>query len=243
MMYSPQQTLRTWIQTHYRTLIIIGSWIGVCLITYGTIIWLDLSVHTITSNILLAIQEYWWAPFVFLVIFTIRPIFFIPVSIFTVASGVLFGFPLGVFFAFIGVTCSAITAHALGRWLQFNYRLQTSTPTNRLASINFVHRRPFEVILGLHLAFLPFDLINYSTGLLRLRFMSFLAATIVGMIPGIFSLVSLGASINHEQFLEDGFSLQIFDWSYILLALFIYLTAVYAAHLYRQRCALKNTAS
>jgi uncharacterized membrane protein YdjX (TVP38/TMEM64 family) len=47
----------------------------------------------------------------------------------------------------------------------------------------------------MNLLFLPFDLINYLAGFLRIAFRPFLLATIVGSLPGIVGCVLLGSSI------------------------------------------------
>ncbi len=54
----------------------------------------------------------------------------------------------------------------------------------------------FETVLIMRLLFLPYDLVNYASGILRLRWLPFLLATALGSLPGTVSFVLLGASID-----------------------------------------------
>jgi uncharacterized membrane protein YdjX (TVP38/TMEM64 family) len=54
----------------------------------------------------------------------------------------------------------------------------------------------FETVLVMRLLFLPYDLVNYLAGLLRLRWVPFLLATALGSLPGTVSFVLLGASLD-----------------------------------------------
>lgn len=54
----------------------------------------------------------------------------------------------------------------------------------------------FETILIMRLIFLPYDLVNYAAGFLRINWKAFLAATAIGSVPGTVSFVLLGASFG-----------------------------------------------
>ena len=59
----------------------------------------------------------------------------------------------------------------------------------------------FESVLIMRLLFLPYDLVNYVSGILRLHWLPFLMATALGSLPGTVSFVLLGASIDR---VDDG---------------------------------------
>ncbi|CAN5595256.1 hypothetical protein BH23ACT3_BH23ACT3_10700 [soil metagenome] len=59
----------------------------------------------------------------------------------------------------------------------------------------------FESVLLMRLLFVPYDLVNYTAGFLRIRWRPFLAATAIGSLPGTASFVLLGASLTR---LDDG---------------------------------------
>jgi uncharacterized membrane protein YdjX (TVP38/TMEM64 family) len=54
----------------------------------------------------------------------------------------------------------------------------------------------FEAVLIMRLIFLPYDLVHYIAGFLKIDWRAFLLATIIGSIPGTISIVLLGASFG-----------------------------------------------
>jgi len=62
----------------------------------------------------------------------------------------------------------------------------------------------FESVLVMRLLFLPYDLVSYMCGGLRIRWTSFLLATVLGSLPGTISFVLLGASLERVDQGLDG---------------------------------------
>lgn len=55
----------------------------------------------------------------------------------------------------------------------------------------------FETILVMHLLIVvPFDIVNYIAGFLKMRWRSFAVATAIGATPGIFTFVLFGHSLG-----------------------------------------------
>jgi uncharacterized membrane protein YdjX (TVP38/TMEM64 family) len=52
--------------------------------------------------------------------------------------------------------------------------------------------------------FLPYDLVNYAAGALRIKYVPFITATAVGSLPGTISFVLLGASLDRVDQGLDG---------------------------------------
>ena len=50
----------------------------------------------------------------------------------------------------------------------------------------------------MRLLFLPYDLVNYLTGFLRINYAAFILATILGALPGTTAFVLFGASIEGD---------------------------------------------
>jgi uncharacterized membrane protein YdjX (TVP38/TMEM64 family) len=57
----------------------------------------------------------------------------------------------------------------------------------------------FETVLIMRFIFLPYDLVNYLAGILRIDWKAFILATILGSIPGTIAFVSFGASIDIKE--------------------------------------------
>lgn len=56
----------------------------------------------------------------------------------------------------------------------------------------------FETVFLLRLLFVPYDLVNYLSGFLRIHWGAFIVATALGALPGTLAFTLFGASI--EQF-------------------------------------------
>ena len=73
-------------------------------------------------------------------------------------------------------------------------------------------------VLTMRFIFLPYDLVNYLAGFLKIDWKPFLLATLLGSLPGGFSFVLVGASIEGNAINEIpsldpitlGFSVAIF---------------------------------
>ena len=215
--------------------LLLTSWLG--LVIVGAILlknesYIVLELVMIVSNFL-STNVYGLALFLF--ILSIRPLTFIPISIFTTIGGVLFGPILGFIISYIGVLLSSTLAYVVG------YRLIKET--NPLARLyrrrKLIYKYPFEFLLGLHLTMLPFDLINYGAGISRVPFRPFLIAVMVGMIPGTLSLTLLGASVNLHTILNEGITLQAFDWRYLTLSFLLFVTANGFSYWWRKSHRLK----
>ena len=61
---------------------------------------------------------------------------------------------------------------------------------------NRMRDNSFETVLIMRFLFLPYDLVSYAAGALRIRWAPFLAATALGSLPGTVPFVLLGASLD-----------------------------------------------
>ena len=147
----------------------------------------------------------WWGVFAFVLVYLIRPIVLFPASVLTVVGGVLFGPVVGVLVVVVAANASAMVAYGVGRLL--------GRPTGAIGSTgdevslrrrwaNRMRANSFETVLIMRLLFIPYDLVNYLSGILRLRWLPFLLATALGSLPGTVSFVLIGASLER---VDDGF--------------------------------------
>lgn len=223
------RAIRHWLYRHYRAVILIG-WILLLLSTYTVLTQTELDTQIIALGVLTVLTTNWWGPLVYLATYIVRPLVLLPVSVFSLTSGVVFGVWPGLLITYVGIVISGSVAYALGHWLGHTLQFTNVIPK----SPALVARRPFEVVLGLHLTMLPYDLINYSAGVARIPFGSFLLGVLLGMIPGTISLTLLGASVDIETLLSDGLSANTFDLRYFGLSLVIFLLSLAGSYLYRR---------
>lgn len=115
----------------------------------------------------------------------------VPVTLLIAATGAAFGPVLGALYATAGVMASAAVAHAMGRVL--------ARPTvQRLAGSRldrFLRARAKDGILAVAavrmIPLAPFTIVNLAFGALHVKARVFLLGTLLGMGPGIVSIVVL----------------------------------------------------
>lgn len=143
----------------------------------------------------------WWAFLAFFVIYALRPLVLFPASLLTIGGGVLFGPVIGVAATVAGANASAMVAYWLARSLRFQREPSDETHGILARWSGRMRSESFTTVMVMRLAFLPYDLVNYAAGLLRIRPLSFLAATAIGSLPGTIAFTLAGASIDR---VEDG---------------------------------------
>ncbi len=181
-------------------------------------------LQTITSGV--------WGPALFIVVYTFRPLLFFPALWLSVLAGTFFGFTFGLSLTIIGAFASALLAYAIGRW--FNRSNRIPDITEMASWRRLLQQRTFESILFLRLSFLPFDVISYLAGVLKLRLTPYAIGTLLGILPGTALFVSLGASINLKTLLAEGLTINVINWSYLGLAAVIFIVAVSISALVRR---------
>jgi len=92
-----------------------------------------------------------------------------------------------------------------------------------------VNKDPFMAILSARFLFFPFDLTNYASGFLKVKFKSYVAATALGIIPGMSVFILAGAAFYNKELTSFSQALKDIDVTmlYYAAGLFI-LTIVFA---------------
>lgn len=139
-----------------------------------------------------------WGPLLFIGVYILRPILLFSAALLTIAGGAIFGPVWGLVYVLIGSNCGASLAFFIGRF--FGQDLLDSPEQNGEADsavqkyIQRMQDNSFETVFLMRLMFLPYDLVNYMAGFLKINFGAFLLATILGSIPGTISFTLFGAS-------------------------------------------------
>jgi len=177
----------------------------------------------------------WWGIFAYVLVYLARPIVLFPASILTIAGGILFGPVVGVLVVVVAANASAMIAYGVGRLLGHAPGAVDDAAADDTTSFarrwsNRMRDNSFETVLIMRLLFLPYDLVNYVSGILRLRWLPFLLATALGSLPGTISFVLLGASIDS---VDEG--LGGIDPAILVASVFIFLVSLLLARLLRRR--------
>lgn len=131
-------------------------------------------------------------PFVFMLIYIIGTVFFLPGSVLTLVGGALFGPVLGTFYSLTGATIGAAISFLVARYLISDWVEQKAGGKLKRLK-NGVEKEGWRFVAFVRLVPLfPFNLLNYALGLTRIPFTHYVIASYVCMLPGGFAYTYLG---------------------------------------------------
>jgi len=132
------------------------------------------------------------APLLFMLIYALAAVLFLPGSVLTLAGGALFGPVLGTFYNLTGATLGATLAFLIARYLASDW-VADKTGGRVKQLINGVEGEGWRFVAFVRLVPLfPFNLLNYALGLTRLRLLHYIIASYLFMLPGAFAYTYLG---------------------------------------------------
>ena len=170
----------------------------------------------------------YFAPLVYILIFTLVPLTVIPNSLLAISGGALFGIYYGTLYTIIGALSGATIAFALSRYL--GKSIAEKLIKQKADWLNeHAEKNGFMIVFLLRLIpLIPFDAISYGAGLSKIRYMDFLGATCIGILPGVLVYSNIGDK-----------SLDIYSADfYLSLAILALLVAV--SHYAKKRYTLKE---
>ena len=161
-----------------------------------------------------------WGPVVFILGYIIATVAFIPGSLLTLAAGAIFGLVWGTVYVFIGATVGATAAFLVSRYVARSAIERRVAGNARFASIDrAIGSQGRKIVLLLRLSpVFPFNLLNYSLGLTRVKLLDYVAAS-VGMIPGTLLYVYYGKLAGDVAALASGVAPQRGNEYYVVLGL------------------------
>ena len=132
------------------------------------------------------------APLLFMLIYALATVLFLPGSVLTLAGGALFGPLLGTFYNLTGATVGATLAFLIARYLASDWVARKAGGRVKQL-IDGVENEGWRFVAFVRLVPLfPFNLLNYALGLTRLKLGHYLIATYVFMLPGAIAYTYLG---------------------------------------------------
>jgi uncharacterized membrane protein YdjX (TVP38/TMEM64 family) len=125
-----------------------------------------------------------WGPIAFIAGYIVAAVFFVPVSLLTLAAGAIFGFGLGLAYVMIGAVISASLSFFISRYGARGAVERRLADSPRFQAIDrAVGDQGLRVVLLLRLSpVFPFFLMNYALGLTRVQFVDY-AMGLIGMLP------------------------------------------------------------
>ncbi len=119
------------------------------------------------------------APVIFILIYALATVLFLPGSVLTLAGGALFGPVLGTLYNLTGATLGATLAFLIARYLASDWVTEKGEGWRFVAFVRLV-------------PLFPFNLLNYTLGLTRLRLLPYVIASFIFMLPGAAAYTYLG---------------------------------------------------
>lgn len=136
-----------------------------------------------------------WGVVIFIALYVVATVLFIPGSVLTLGAGAVFGVAWGSVYVSIAATLGATSAFLVGRYLARDAIARKIEGNERFAAIDKAVAREGWKIVGLTRlspAF-PFTLLNYAFGLTQVKLRDYVLASWIGMMPGTVMYVYLGS--------------------------------------------------
>ena len=136
-----------------------------------------------------------WGPVIFVLLYIVAAVLFVPGSALTLGAGALFGVGLGSVLVSAGATLGATAAFLVGRYLARDWVAKKIEGNAAFAALDRAVAADGWKIVGLTRlspAF-PFTLLNYAFGLSRVSLRDYVIASWIGMMPGTVMYVYLGS--------------------------------------------------
>jgi uncharacterized membrane protein YdjX (TVP38/TMEM64 family) len=210
-------------------LILAGSFLGYSLLT-------DTS-PTETLQDVLDLLRTPLGPLLYILIYTLRPLAFFSAIVVTLLGGAIWGPIWGMLFVVIGSNLSTTLAYGFGRVFGQGMLPEGEEEAGGLVGryAGRLRANTFTTILVMRLIYLPYDLVNYLAGFLRVPYQPYILASILGSLPGTLTFVLAGASLDIDDIFAGNFSISAINpWTLVLSAV-LFVAGLAISRLLRRR--------
>lgn len=147
------------------------------------------------TTYLKSIGDTWWAPLVFIALYSLFNVFLVPGTLLTLTAGAVWGWLAGGVWVLLASTIGSAIPYIIARaagsgWVDELVRRRAPGLRDRL------EREGFTALLLMRLIpLVPYNVLNYAAGLGGIRPRDYIIATFVGTFPGIFIFTTLADGI------------------------------------------------
>lgn len=136
-----------------------------------------------------------WGPAVFILLYILATVLFVPGSLLTLGAGALFGVVWGSVVVSAASTLGATAAFLTGRYLARDWVSKKIEGNETFRAIDgAVAGEGFKIVGLTRLSpVFPFNLLNYALGLTRVKLRDYFLASWLGMMPGTVMYVYVGS--------------------------------------------------
>jgi len=150
------------------------------------------------KNFNITILENWlataggMAPLIFVGIYVISTVLFLPGSVLTLAGGIFFGPIWGTFYNLTGATIGATIAFLIARYLASDWVSRKASGWLKQL-IEGVETEGWRFVAFVRLVpIFPFNILNYALGLTRIRLFHYVITSYICMLPGAIAYTYIG---------------------------------------------------
>lgn len=137
-------------------------------------------------------QAGWWAPLLYIGVYALATVLFLPGSVLTLAGGALFGPWFGTLYSLTGATLGASIAFLLARYVMAEW-VQQRAGKHTAPLIRGIDDEGWRFVAFVRLVPLfPFNLLNYALGLTRIPLWHYVLTSFICMAPGALAYTYLG---------------------------------------------------
>jgi uncharacterized membrane protein YdjX (TVP38/TMEM64 family) len=136
-----------------------------------------------------------WGPVLFIGVYVVAAVCFVPGSVLTLGAGALFGVGWGSVYVSLAATLGATAAFLVGRHLARDWVARRIAGSATFAAIDRAVGEEGWKIVGLTRLspVFPFTLLNYAFGLTCVSLRDYVLSSWIGMMPGTVLYVYLGS--------------------------------------------------
>ncbi len=136
-----------------------------------------------------------WGPVIFIALYVVATVLFVPGSVLTLGAGAVFGVVWGSIYVSLAATLGATCAFLVGRYLARDAIARKIEGNPRFAALDQAVANEGWKIVGLTRLspVFPFTLLNYAFGITRVKLGQYVLASWIGMMPGTVMYVYLGS--------------------------------------------------
>lgn len=128
------------------------------------------------------IASLWYAPILFIVVFAVACVLWIPASVFLIAAGVIWGWKLGSIYSITAALIGALMSYYVSRFIG----AEAMARFGGAKISRYLERAGFQTMLILRLIPLfPFAVLNYGAGIAGVRARDFFFSTALGVLPSM----------------------------------------------------------
>jgi uncharacterized membrane protein YdjX (TVP38/TMEM64 family) len=133
-----------------------------------------------------------WAPLLYVVVYVVATIVYLPGPLVTMTGGLVFGVWWGTLYALIGAVIGSVCAFLIARYLARAWFEEKLGPKVRAVKRGVDDEGGWFVLFVRLVPILPYAALNYGFGLTRVGLGPYTLGTLVGIVPATFAYSYLG---------------------------------------------------